>query len=171
MTLTGKVVLGIVSLGVLGAGVYFVSERVAKAREIPGQKPSVLPSPKRRDYVGSGWTGWPHKDVFPDVDAIVQALRRLGYSVDDNLLSSRSMDEVGRFQADHNMWKRLWGSPGLGPVDDYPDLGTFYPEKILDEDELVGRDTIEAMYVAMAVEDSVPGGWPALVNWFSSHGG
>jgi hypothetical protein len=114
--------------------------------------------------VGSGWTGWPHKDVFPDEDAIVQAFRRLGYTVADNLLSSHSMDEVGRFQADHNLWWVLYGDPGLGPtIQEYPAEPTAGH---LDEDQLVGNDTVEGLYDALLADQNFPGGWAAMVIWY-----
>jgi hypothetical protein len=116
------------------------------------------------NFVGGGWTDWPHKDVFPDEDAIVQAFRRLGYDVSDNLFSAQSMPEIERFQADHNLWWILYGDPNLGPeIQEYP----AHPSAgHLDEDRLVGKDTVEGLYDALLADTNFPGGWPAMILWY-----
>lgn len=170
MTRTGKIALGVgVGLATLAAVTYFVSE--AKARPpapAPPLEPGPAPGPGQippgaKNYVGSGWTAWPHKDVFPDVDALVQAFRRLGYQVDDSLVSAVSMEEVGTFQEDYNWWWQNYGDPALGPeIQEYP----AEPSRNIDQDELVGSETVEALFDALLADEHFPGGWPALVTWY-----
>lgn len=170
MTVTGKVVLGLLTL----AGATYIASEVLAARprisgRIPGEPPpSPAPPPNgppTGNYVGSGWTGWPHKDVFPDLDALVQALRRLGYNVTENLLSAQSVSEVGRFQADYNWWWQNYGDTNLGPViQEFPAKPTLN----LDQDGLLGNDTVEGMYDALLADQNFPGGWPALVAWYEA---
>lgn len=171
VTRTAKVVLGVgLGLGALAGVTYFASEAWGRTRARPSLPPPSPPTGPgeiphgARNYVGSGWTGWAHKDVFPDVDAIVQALRRLGYDVTGNLLSAKSMQEVGRFQADHNLWWILYGDESLGPeIFEYPaEPSTGH----LDEDRLVGAATVEGLYDALLADENFPGGWPALVAWY-----
>ena len=172
VTRTAKVALGIgLGLGALAGITYFASEAWGHPRTpaVRGPQPGGLPGqipPDAKNYIGSGWTGWAHKDVFPDIDAVVQAFLRLGYNVTDSLISAQSMAEVGRFQADHNLWWVLYGDESLGPViQEYPaDPGTGH----LDEDELVGTSTIEALYDAMLADENFPGGWPSLVQWYEA---
>lgn len=168
VTRTAKIAWGVgLTLATVAGVTYFVSEAKARPRvappplpspDIPGQIP-----PGARNYVGSGWTAWPHKDVFPDVDALVQAFRRLGYDVTDDLISARSMAEVGRFQEDYNWWWQNYGDPALGPeIKEFP----AEPSLNLDYDKLVGTDTTEALYDALLADEHFPGGWPALVAWY-----
>jgi hypothetical protein len=156
MTLAGKVLLGLAGLGV---ATYAVSEALARSRPKIPPRPSPAPSPSPRpsgpDYAGSGWTGWSHKDVFPDVDAIVQAFRRLGYLVDENLLSSSSMQAVEQFQVDHNLLVRAHQEGRVGVS---LEIGPM-----IDEDSLVGRKTVEALYDALVIDQDVVGGWPGMV--------
>lgn len=169
MTVTGKVILGLLALGV---GTYVVSEAIAarpRRGRIPGTPDAPPPIPPTGDhptgnYVGTGWTGWPHKDAFPDEDALVQAFLRLGYDVTDDLLSAKSMAEVQRFQADNNLWAILYGDLGLGPeLQEYPASPTT---GVIDEDRLVGSDTVSAVYDALLADQNFPGGWAAMVLWY-----
>lgn len=172
MTRTGKVVLGVgLALGTLGVITYTISEARARTRLPPRTPPLTPPTPPTippgaRNYIGSGWTNWPHKDVFPDVDAIVQAFRRLGYQVTDSLLSTQSMQEIYHFQADHNLWWVMYGDESLGPeILEYPAEPS---SGHLDEDSLVGHDTVEGLYDALLADENFPGGWPALVDWYEA---
>lgn len=168
MTLTGKVLLGLITLA---GATYVVSEVLAARPRVRGGIPQPTPPLPPTDglpkgnYVGSGWTGWPHKDVFPDEDALVQAFRRLGYNVTENLLSAQSMAEVGRFQEDYNWWWQNYGDPSLGPeIKEFP----AEPSLNLDQDGLLGRDTVEGAYDALLADQNFPGGWPALVAWYEA---
>jgi hypothetical protein len=90
---------------------------------------------------------------------------RLGYTVDDDLLSAHSMAEIGRFQQDYNAWSRAWYA--LGDQDPWPEQPASPGREILDEDELVGRQTVEALYDALLADDRYQGGWQALVDWYA----
>jgi hypothetical protein len=115
-------------------------------------------------YVGSGWTGWPHKDAFPDVDAFVQAFRRLGYMVDDSLTTERSMVQIGRFQQDYNLWSTTWASMDEGAL--WPEEPAS-PASPIDEDERVGKDTVGALVDALMADQYFPGGWQPMIDWYA----
>lgn len=164
MTVGTKVLVALATLTGISLGAVAISRvAFAKVRPTVPPRPST-PSRPDRDYVGSGWGGWPHKDVFPDADAIVQALRRLGYAVDDSLITDRSMAEVGRFQQDYNTWSASWyAMPDDAPWPEDP----ASPGRPIDEDELVDRKTVSALYDALLADGIFPGGWQALVDFYA----
>ena len=163
MTLAGKMALGLLALGIT---TYAVSEALARSSPKlppPPAPPCVPPTRPGRPYAGSGWTGWPHKDVFPDLDALVQALRSLGYDVTGNVISARSMQEIGRFQADYNLWASMFGSPNL----EITGLeAPAQPGSPIDVDQLLGTNSVNALHDAMVADQHFPGGWPELVAWY-----
>lgn len=168
MTVGSKVLIALVALTGTAAGTYAVKQVIARRRPRVGAPPPRAPKPPASpvlNYVGSGWTAWPHKDVFPDQDAIVQALRRLGYTVDDDLITARSMVQVGRFQEDYNTWSTVWyemDPDALWPEDP---ASPWHP---VDVDELMGHETVGALYDALLADDIFPGGWQALVDWYAA---
>lgn len=165
MTVVGKVLLGLAGVGILTVGAVAARKAFAAARELPSRPrpeiPARRPPSQTRNYVGSGWTGWPHNDVFPDEDAFVQALRRLGYDVDDDLLSQHSMWLVGDFQLHYNLWSMRRALVEGEPI--YDAAPTLEEIEI---DELVGEDTTEGLYDALLADEQFPGGWPALVKFY-----
>lgn len=153
------------TLAGVAVGSYAISRVVrARARIPPPHRQTPAPEAPVRNYVGSGWTRWPHKDVFPDVDAIVQALRRLGYAVDGNLITNSSMAQVGRFQQDYNVWSVAWYS--MDADDEWPEAPAS-PGHEIGVDDLVGANTVSALYDALLADERFHGGWQALVDWYA----
>jgi hypothetical protein len=165
MTVGTKVVVALASLAGIGLGTFAITRAVAYARpKISAPPPVPGPGPSGPKYVGSGWTGWPYKEVFPDVDAFVQAFRRLGYEVDDSLVTERSMVQIGRFQQDYNLWSTTWSSMEEGSL--WPEEPAS-PAGTIDEDERVGKETVGAMVDALTADTYFPGGWQPMIDWYA----
>lgn len=86
---------GLAAVGVILGGAWYWNERAkekkrkkrAKAKAAvpappapePEPAPAPAPAPSGNKWVGTGWTGWGRKDLFPNVKSIAQALELLGY--------------------------------------------------------------------------------------------
>lgn len=88
-----------------------------------------------KDYVGSGWTDWPHKQAFPNAGSFANALSQLGYqSPSQKSISSAATRE---FQEDYNF------------------LADFLGWKQLYVNGLMNAPTIEALYWVMLTSEGV----------------
>lgn len=136
---------------------------------IPEGPPPPLPPPTGR-YVGSGWTGWPHKDQFPDEASFGRTLQKLGYvpgywsREGYTVLDDATRQAVRGFQADFNYvskYRRHAREAGLEEK-----LAPFSPPIRADlaVDGLLGPATIPALYDAQVYEVDVGMEWYKIVQ-------
>lgn len=94
--------------------------------------PGPEPGPPTGDYVGSGWVGWPRKEIYPDEASFSKALSSLGYADDPTLCvgpggsfaAENCAVLVEAFQEDFNIVRAyaavleyIWLAPEELPVD------------------------------------------------------
>jgi hypothetical protein len=111
-------------------------------------------SRKKRDYVGSGWD-WPRRSIFPTELSFGAALAELGYGAayglpDWEILSAETIETVRAFQRDFNEVRRALG------------IGSIVGE--LDDDGLIGEETIRAMEFALDHTRDEGDSWILLVR-------
>ncbi len=118
---------------------------------------NTLGDAPKGDYIGSGWTDWPFKNRFADIDAIGQSMGILVYPSWQSWspLSDASMAQAKAFQKDSNRvraWIKAKGAAGA-PVPPY-----------LYQDGLLGYNDITALEMALVMQEFVDGGWPEVVQ-------
>lgn len=89
------------------------------------------------NVVGTGWKGWPHKDLFPNEAAFAAVLTGLGYPTVAPMLSDASKANVRSFQRDYNTVSTYLRGLGLDT-----------PVQSLLVDGFIGKNTANAMAFA-----------------------
>lgn len=119
---------------------------VAQAR---GEQASDSQAKKQGKYVGTGWTGWPHKDLFGDERAFGDAIVALGYAVgtkfpDEPGWSARDSGFIAAVKDFQNNWNLV--------IQYYPEAlkETYTPLQV---DGKLGKLTIEALYEAVQADE------------------
>jgi peptidoglycan hydrolase-like protein with peptidoglycan-binding domain len=137
-------IAGVVALGLAGATVLALRRR-GLPPQLPGEPTTgQIPAGHINNYVGAPGYVWPHKDRFPNQQAIGLALQNLGYDSGVNaagwtILSAKAMSAVKGFQRDYNIVRQTdW---------DFIPVGT---QSVGPPDGLVGDKTIEALINAQA---------------------
>lgn len=113
----------------------------------PGPMPGV-PS-----YAGTGWTGWPHKDLFPNEGSLVLAMIDLGYRMGETFLDATSVQSITAFQRDYN---RVRAAALLDEL-----VIAEGPQRLVVDGKL-GSNTIRSLYDAIWANEHTP--WRDLVN-------
>lgn len=165
-----KIALGILAGGTaLGAGIAIYRYRSGRGvPALPGTgKVSGAVSQATGRYLGSGkgWTDWPAKATFPDIQAIQDALDILGYGASGCIVNgqwTQSNDcsaAIKLFQSDINQirsWARAMESgdyrypPGGEGVEMPSALHKIPAAGALGVDGLAGKNTIAALNDAIA---------------------
>lgn len=152
-------------VGTLLAGAYWLTRPKKKKKKKPAFKappapepePSPAPSPQpkgEKKWLGTGWTGWPRKDLFPTERSISQALDLLGYGGWGTCMQTTEAGEfwldnatcrarVRAFQRDFNAVMELLGENLRIDVD-----GRLGPQTI-------GTALARALYLAGETEGGV----------------
>lgn len=149
------------------AGYFILRGKKKKRRRtetIPPPRPSdVLPSeplpppPPTGNYVGSSGYSWPHKSKFPAKGSFEGWLAANGYANNQNSnpLDESTRNAVFAFQGDFNAVRQY----ALA----HPELGLI-SLKELDEDGLIGKNTIGAMVdVDGRIKPAFNAGWPQIM--------
>lgn len=105
-------------------------------------------------YVGSGWTGWSRKDLFPTEGSFLPALGHLGYEPGGSILDDNTRSSVTDFQVDFNEVLAWWQA-------NTPAFKGYSP---LDFSGLIDAATVDALWQAQSMQDTTQKKpWPQIV--------
>lgn len=128
----------------------------------PDPEPEPEPEPPPAAHVGTGWTGWPHQEQFPDEASFAEALMNLGYmdwastclTQAGRFLANPCAAIVGAFQQDFNLVRQYVQATqqlyiAVGP---------------LAMTEWIDADTTTALVHARWIEDEAGAPWADVVR-------
>jgi peptidoglycan hydrolase-like protein with peptidoglycan-binding domain len=128
--------------------------------EDPGPEPDLEPEPQPQpqpdpnQYVGSGWTDWPLKSIFPNEASFLSMLKHLGYSSGSQILSDETREEVMAFQGDFN---EVLGWSQANSIF----FKNYSPVEI---SGLIDAATVDALWQAQSMQDTTwKEPWPQIV--------
>lgn len=128
----------------------------------PVPEPVPEPEPDYPSYVGSGWTGWPHKDWFFDEPSFAEVLMNLGYldwastclTPEGRFLADPCGVIVGAFQEDFNLVREY--------VRDAQKI--FMVANALELTERIDAPTTTALLHALRIEEESGSQWSDVVR-------
>jgi hypothetical protein len=97
-----------------------------------------------QQYVGSGWTGWDTKGIFPTESSFTAVLKQLGYAPGSEILDEETRSSVTDFQVDFNEVLAWWKA-------NTPAFKGYSP---VNYSGLIDAATVDALWQAKSMQDT-----------------